>query len=247
MSGKDSFSAKPVPLRLYLAGSGFCSRRKATEIILAGQVTVNGNVQGEPSFLICPASDDVRVGRQRIEMSAKEYIVFNKPRNCVTTRSDPHAAKTVYDFLPESLRRLHPVGRLDKDTEGLLLLTNDGSLTHALTHPRKGVDKVYRVRIHGSLKPSARQMLEKGMPLEGRKTAPAKIRHVQSEREHTVFEFVIHEGRKRQVRRMLERLGYPVVHLKRLAVGPIRLGGLKNGAYRRLRAAEMEALKKISA
>jgi len=238
-------SISPVRLQVYLAKSGYCSRRKAMDVIFSGRVTVNGEVEKEPSFQVHSSQDVVRVDGQRVMVHRKEYILFNKPRNFVTSRSDPHAKQTVFDLLPASFRELHPVGRLDKDTEGLLLLTNDGSLTHRLTHPKHLVDKTYRVRIHGTLKPSDRKLLEKGVILDGRKTAPAKITDVCQDRDHTVFDWTLREGRKRQIRLMLKQLGYPVIHLKRLALGPIRLGSLKSGAYRRLRSSEIEALKKV--
>ena len=246
MIPSDTQPSRPVRLQVYLAKSGICSRRKAMEIIFAGRVTVNGRVAREPSLPVRSGRDSVCVNDEPIREHTQEYILLNKPRNFMTTRLDPHAAQTIYDLLPAHLRSLHPVGRLDKDTEGLLLLTNDGALTHRLTHPKHLVDKTYRVRIHGTLKVSDRRLLEKGLILDGHKTAPAKIDNVHSDRDHTVFEMTLREGRKRQIRRMLKQRGYPVVHLKRLSLGPIHLGHLKSGQYRRLRTKEIEALKNVT-
>jgi len=211
-------------------------------LIQAGRVKVNGQVVTEPSFAVTGA-EDVEADGRKVSGKKFDYILLNKPAGYVTTKEDRFASKLVMDLLPADLRHVHPVGRLDKDTEGLLLLTNDGDLTHKLTHPSHEIDKVYWVKAGGHLLPVEKQRLEKGIVIEGRKTAPARIAEIKVVGTSTEFLMTIHEGHKRQIRLMLAALRHPVLALKRMAQGPIILGSLKTGAWRRLTGEEVERLK----
>lgn len=230
-------------LQVFLSRNGVCSRRKAFDLVLGGRVSVNGQQVVEPSTSVDPDKDKIRVDDKLVGVKAYTYILLNKPRGCVTTRQDRFAEKTVYDLLPVEFRHLVPVGRLDKDTEGLLLLTNDGDLAYRLTHPRFDIDKTYRVRITGTLEAKDRQALEKGIMIDGRRTAPARIQDVRRTAGGTEFTITIHEGRKRQVRLMAASLGEKVTFLQRVVQGPLRLGDLKSGGWRELRGEEISLLK----
>ncbi len=213
------------------------------EKIQAGHVQVNGSLVTEPSWEVDPFKDTVEVEGRLI--AKKEYIsiLLNKPAGTITTTEDEHADKTVMDLLPEEFQHLKPVGRLDKDTEGLLLLTNDGDLAYRLTHPKFLVDKTYIVLIDGVLSPEQQKRLEKGIPIEDRTTAPAKVKILRCAKHQTDFEITIHEGRKRQIRLMLEALGHKVEYLKRIRQGALSLGNLPAGKWRRLLPAEIERIK----
>ena len=230
-------------LQVFLSRYGVCSRRKAFDLVLGGRVSVNGQQVVEPSTPVDPAKDKVCVDDKVVAAKAYTYILFNKPQGCVTTREDRFAEKTVFDLLPSEFRHLVPVGRLDKDTEGLLLLTNDGDLTYRLTHPSFDIDKTYRVKITGTLEPQDRHALERGVVIEGRRTAPSKIQDARRAGDGTEFTLTIHEGRKRQVRLMVAHVGKKVIYLQRAAQGPLRLGDLKLGHWRELTSKEIEALK----
>ncbi|MGQ9692294.1 MAG: pseudouridine synthase [Thermaceae bacterium] len=219
----------------YLARAGWASRRKAEELIRQGRVLVNG----QPATLATRVEegDQVEVDGKRVELPKTVVIAFHKPKGYTTTRKDSHAERTVYDLLP-GIPGLHPVGRLDKDSEGLLLLTNDGALTHHLTHPRYGVKKTYRVWTReGTLPKAVCQRLVQGVELED---GLAKALSAKPAPGGGVL--VLSEGRKREVRRMLQRLGYTVSRLLRLRVGPIALGDLPPGRWRVLSLKELEAL-----
>ena len=213
------------------------------EIIQQGRVTVNGQVIREPSTPVDPGKDQVLVDGEKVEKKQYDYILLNKPAGYVTTTADRFAEKTVLDLLPTELRHLRPVGRLDKDTEGLLLLTNDGDLAHKLTHPRYDVDKTYAVRVLGELTPEHKRQLERGILIDRHKTAPAKIEQIEKLEKHTEFLLTIHEGRKRQIRIMLAKLNRRVIYLQRIQQGPLKLGALKTGDFRRLNKDEIEQLK----
>ena len=233
-------------LQVFLSRNGVCSRRKAFDLVLGGRVSVNGQQVVEPSTPVDPDKDKVCVDDKVVAAKAYTYILFNKPQRCVTTREDRFAEKTVFDLLPSEFRHLVPVGRLDKDTEGLLLLTNDGDLTYRLTHPSFDIDKTYRVKITGTLEPQDRHALERGVVIEGRRTAPAKIQDVRRAGDGTEFTLTIHEGRKRQVRLMVAHVGKKVIYLQRVAQGPLRLGDLKLGHWRELKNQEIQMLHKIA-
>jgi pseudouridine synthase len=212
-------------------------------IVQSGEVMVNGKVVAEPSFQVEPGEDHVRYKGKLIGAKPSEYVILHKPSGYVTTKEDSFARKKVTDLLPEAMKHLNPVGRLDKETEGLLLLTNDGDLLHRLTHPKFDVGKKYYVRVKGDLDPVQKSELEKGVMLDGKKTSPATISNVQSDGKVTDFHMVIHEGWNRQIRRMCEDIGLPVRYLKRIQHGPIKLGDLKLGRWRRLTQEEIKILK----
>jgi len=226
-------------LQVFLSRSGAASRRKALALIFAGRVLVNGRVITEPSFCVHPEEDRVLLDGRPLASSPKTYVLFHKPAGVVTTKRDRFAAKTVLDFFTEDLKHLNPVGRLDKDTTGLLLLTNDGDLAYRLTHPSFDVAKVYRVRLDKALTLADKRTLEKGIVLDGKRTRPCRIGGAGTAQ----AEVTLHEGRKRQVRRMFALLGYAVEELKRLRQGPLVLGDLKPGSWRRLTSSEIQDLK----
>ncbi|WP_119360761.1 pseudouridine synthase [Meiothermus luteus] len=227
----------PMRLQQFLARAGIASRRKAEALIRAGRVTINGEV-AELGRVVQPG-DVVRLDGERVNPPRKTVVIaLNKPRGYTTTHEDPHAEKRVYSLVPAH-PGLHAVGRLDKETEGLLLLTNDGQLTQLLTHPRNQVPKVYRAWCkNGRLSLEACRRLEQGVALED---GPAKALRAIPARGGA--RLVLTEGRKREVRRMLARVGYPVERLVRLAVGPIELGGLEPGQWRYLSPGEVRLLR----
>ena len=227
-------------LQVFLSHSRVCSRRKALELVQAGRVSVNGKAVTEPSYEVSPDAPDIRLDGKKVELGGKDYLILNKPRGIVTTLQDKYAQATVLGLLPKAYKHLYPVGRLDKDSEGLLLFTNDGDLTFKLLHPSFKVDKVYNVRVDKPLDENNIRHLERGVFIEGRKTAPAKITPVGRES----LRITIHEGRKRQIRLMLSGLGFQVRRLERIKYGPISLGNLRPGEWRLLEKKEIEALRK---
>jgi len=234
-------------LQLYLSHNGVCSRREAMIKIQEGQVMVNDRTVTEPSTQINPNVDQVRVNGRLVGTKEFKYILLNKPAGFVTTMSDPDGAKTVYELLPPRYHHLKPVGRLDKNTQGLLLFTNDGDMANKLTHPRYNINKVYIVAVEGRLNSENQKKIERGVMVEGKKTSPAEIRNVMYEEksERSEFTIAIHEGRKRQVRLMMEAVGHKVVFLKRIQQGPLKITALHIGQYRRLSDEEMAALNQI--
>lgn len=242
---KLSDSAAKIRLQVFLSRNGVCSRRKAFDLVLGGRVSVNGQTVREPSTPVDPKKDKVCVDGREVKEKAYHYVLLNKPAGYVTTKSDPFAQKTVFDLLPRQFSHLSPVGRLDKDTEGLLLLTNDGDAAYRLSHPRFGVDKTYCVKIAGLLTAQQKSKIEEGVFVEGRKTAPAGIKDIQFLKNQTQMKIVIHEGRKRQIRLMFAQMGQKVVYLKRLSQGPLSLGALKIGRWRELTKEEIKILKEF--
>jgi 23S rRNA pseudouridine2605 synthase len=242
-------SPEPVRLQKLLSGAGVASRRAAERLITDGRVSVNGKTILELGAKADP-SDDVRVDGRRISQPAQlRYILLNKPVGVVTTRSDPERRRTVLDVLGGLAEYVYPVGRLDYDSEGLLLLTNDGELAARLTHPRHEVPKVYQARVRGIPDERALSRLARGVVIEGRRTAPALVRLLparsKQDTEATV-ELTLHEGRNRQVRRMFEAVGHRVHALRRVQFGPLRDSRLKPGMFRELTKAEITALKKVT-
>jgi 23S rRNA pseudouridine2605 synthase len=230
-----------VRLAKYLAHGGVASRRAAERLIAEGRVTVAGAVVTDPARDVGEDSG-VAVDGRPVAPEAREVHLLNKPAGVVSTASDTHGRPTVVDLV-ESLRRLYPVGRLDTDTMGLILLTNDGELAERLTHPRYGVEKAYRARVLPSaVSQQALRALREGIELEDGRTAPAGARVLGP----GLLEIRLREGRNRQVRRMCEAVGHRVVELRRVAFGPLRLGDLPEGAVRRLTAAEVERLRKAA-
>lgn len=230
-------------LNKYLADCGIGSRRECDELISAGFVKVNGKTAALGQIVDDNSHVTVR-GKRVGDKQKLYYIMLNKPKGCVTTVKDDLGRKTVMDFV-DVKARLYPVGRLDYDTEGLLLLTNDGDLSNKLTHPRNEINKTYVCRISGVLKESERLQMERGVLIDGVKTARAKVRIVEQDQHHTRCEVTIHEGRNHQVKKMFEAVGKEVEFLKRIAVGDLRLGGLKRGEYRFLNDSEVEYLKNL--
>ncbi len=229
-------------LQIFLSHNDECSRRAAMDLIKEGMVTVNDQLVTEPSIQIDPQKDKVFINGKRIKQKQYEYIMLNKPSGYVTTKADPHASKTVYQLLPKKYHFLAPVGRLDKDTEGLLILTNDGDVTQKLTHPRYKSDKNYYVKVRNRLEIKERLKIENGVFLDGRKTAKAKIKVIRMKRDFTECLITIREGRKRQVRRMFAAVKHKVTFLKRVSQGPLVLGSLKTGAWRNLNEKEKKQL-----
>src|SRR3954447_63711 len=225
----------------YLAHSGVASRRAAEELIRAGRVAVGDVVVTDPARE-ADESGGVLVDGEPVAPERLEVHVLNKPAGVVSTARDTHGRQTVTQLVKSS-KRLYPVGRLDAETTGLILLTNDGELANRLMHPRYEVPRTYRARVERSPVPErALRKLRQGVELDDGVTAPAKVRQVQS----GVLELTVHEGRKRQVRRMCEAVGHPVVELTRTAFGPLRLGELPPGRHRRLTAAEIERLRSFA-
>jgi len=231
-------------LQVFLSHSRLCSRRKALRLIQDGEVTVGGAVVREPSYDVSPQSDNVYLGTRKVELKANSYIILNKPRGFVTTLKDRHADTKVTDLLPSQYGHLYPVGRLDKESEGLLLFTNDGDLTFRLLHPRFKVNKVYLTEVGRRIRKEDILPLEKGIVIDGRPTYPAQVKIVYATTNKTVLRITLHEGRKRQIRLMFTKLGYNVRRLKRIQYGPIPLGSLKTGAWRALSGTEITLLRK---
>lgn len=233
-----------IRLNKYLADCGVGSRRECDALIAEGAVKVNGKV----ATLGQTVDDNAKITVRDKRIGDKQklyYIMLNKPKGCVTTVKDDLGRKTVMDFVSDIKARLYPVGRLDYDTEGLLILTNDGDLSNRLTHPRNEINKTYVCRISGMLKENERATLEKGVLIDGVKTAPAKVKIIEQDQHHTRCEVTIHEGRNHQVKKMFEAVGKEVEFLKRVAVGDLRLGGLKRGEYRFLNEIEIDYLKNM--
>ncbi len=229
-------------LAKYLAHAGVASRRASEAIIADGRVTVDGKVVTDPARDV-DDSRAVKVDGKRVKTAGHARVVYllHKPAGYVSTAKDPQRRPTVLDLVP-SRERLYPVGRLDYDTTGLILLTNDGDLAHRLTHPSFEVPRTYRARVaNAPVNEPALRTLREGVLLEDGMTAPAKVRRISSNH----IELTIHEGRKRQVKRMLEEVGHPVRALERVAFGPLRLGALEPGEHRALTAAEVERLRAV--
>ena len=223
-------------LNAYLARAGVASRRKADDLIKAGRVTVNGEPGQLNTFV--RQHDVVQVDGRRVEKQQLTYLLLNKPRDTVTTASDPQGRKTVVELVPGETRVV-PVGRLDVDTTGALLLTNDGELAHRLAHPRYGVEKAYVVEVEGEPTDATLEQLRAGVELDDGPTAPAKVRRLTK----NILELTIHEGRNRQVKRMLEAVGHPVTRLHRSEYAGLDVDGLEPGRWRELTSDEVERLR----
>jgi 23S rRNA pseudouridine2605 synthase len=225
-----------VRLNAYLARAGVASRRKADELIKAGRVTVNGEPGQLNTFV--ESRDVVEVDGRRVQKQQLAYLLLNKPAGVVTTASDPQGRRTVVELVPRE-PRVVPVGRLDADTTGALLLTNDGDLAHRLAHPRYGVEKTYEVEVAGDPTDAALGELAAGVDLDDGRTAPARVRRLGPHR----LELTIHEGRNRQVKRMLQAVGHPVEKLHRSRYAGLTLEGLEPGTWRELEPSEVERLR----
>jgi 23S rRNA pseudouridine2605 synthase len=236
-------------LQKILSQAGVASRRASEQLMLEGRVTVNGVTVMELGTKAEPGKDDIRVDGRRVKVvEHHRYLLLNKPRGYVTTRSDPQRRKTVIDLLRGVREYVYPVGRLDYESEGLLLLTNDGDLAARLTHPRHEVARVYEARVLGVPDAHDLDRLARGLVIDGRRTAPAEVRLMPQRRDdkEATLVITIHEGRNRQVRDMCDAIGHPVEHLRRVAIGPIRDAKLKLGHWRELNENEVTRLKKTA-
>lgn len=242
-------SDKGIRLQVALAKFGVASRRGVVDLIAAGKVTVNGQVVREKGFRVDPDRDKILVeGAEMPSAGAirKRTFILNKPKGVMTTMQDPNAEKTVADFFKDVPERLFPVGRLDRDTTGLLVMTNDGELAFRLMHPSFGVAKCYRVVVSARAADDRLRALEKGVDLEEGTTAPCRITVVRREAKTTELQVTLHEGKKRQIRRMFQKVGYYVTELERFSYGPLALGEMRYGEKRELKGRELTALRRAA-
>jgi 23S rRNA pseudouridine2605 synthase len=232
-------------LQKLLAAAGIASRREAEKLIVSGRVAVNGRVTTELGTKVDPDQASISVDGKPIDLHpAKVYVMLNKPRGYTSTRRDPHAPKVVVDLVKDVDAALYPVGRLDVDTEGLLILTNDGDFALKMTHPRHHISKTYRAEVAGIVAQETLNYLSRGVEIEDGLTAPAKVRLIALDmtRQTSIAEIVLAEGRKRQVRRMFDAVGHPVHRLMRIKIGNLTLGKLRPGEWRFLLSEEVESL-----
>ena len=234
-----------VRLQVALAHAGLASRRKSADLVRLGKVKVNGKCVLEPGFKVDPARDVITCGRKKCITEKPVYIMLNKPRGVLSASRDTRGRKTVLDLVSDGGNRLYHVGRLDKDSSGLLLLTNDGEAAYRLTHPKFEIERVYQVAIRGSLKEGDRSTLAKGIILEGERTSPCEINIIKRSINKTIVSVKLHEGKKRQIRNMFQKFGYNVLKLKRLRFGPLELKGLDVGEHRSLTTHEIKNLKSV--
>ncbi len=231
-----------VRLQKFLAESGVASRRKSEELIEQGKVKVNGNI-ARIGDKINPKKDTVTVsGKKILKQKNLTYIMLHKPRGFITTMSDEMDRKCVAQLIKDVPGRVYPVGRLDRDSEGMLLFTNDGEFANAMTHPTRHVSKTYRVTVRPSITDEQITRLTTGIMIDERMTAPCEVRVISKEEGRVVLEIILHEGRNRQIRKMCEEVGLEVARLKRTAIGSIKLGMLKQGDYRELTEDEVRRL-----
>lgn len=233
-------------LQKYLAQCGVASRRKSEELIESGKVKINGRV-AQIGDKVNPKKDDITVSGKKIVKSKKyTYIMLHKPRGFITTMSDEMDRKCVAMLVKDVGARVYPVGRLDRESEGLLLMTNDGEFANAMTHPTKHVPKTYRVTVRPSISEEQITKLSTGIDIDGRKTAPAEVRVVKREENRVVIEIILYEGRNRQIRKMCEQVNLKITRLKRVAVGELTIGMLKPGQWKYMNYNEISILKSMS-
>jgi 23S rRNA pseudouridine2605 synthase len=238
-------------LQRLIAEAGIASRRHAEQLISAGQVIVNGETVTELGFKADSETDHIRVRGRLINPLLRQrknvYVVLNKPKGYLTSMDDPQERPLVIDLIPSALGRLHSVGRLDFNTEGLLLLTNDGDFTNRITSARNGIPKVYRAKVKGIPNENAIKRLRRGLSIgRGERTAPAEVRRLRTTATNSWFEVVLHEGRNQQIRRMFDAIGHSVVKLRRTRIGTLEAAELKSGEWRKLTDAEVRRLKSVS-
>jgi len=242
-----------LKLGKFLADAGIASRRRCKDLVLSGSVSINGRIAESSGMLIDPENDVIEVEGKRVSYdpdAKKIYILLNKLPGYLSATADSHGVPTIMDLLPHSDERLFPVGRLDKDTEGLLIVTNDGDLTYHLTHPKHHVDKVYLAYVEGTPTEESLDKLRQGIMLDCGMTAPAVVeresynRNDKTDSKNTCLKITIHEGKKRQIKRMCAAIGHKVLRLKRIQLAQITLGDLRPGEYRYLTQEEVESLKK---
>jgi 23S rRNA pseudouridine2605 synthase len=238
-----SKSPDTIKIASFLARAGVASRRAAEKIVLEGRVEVNGAMMQNVAERVNPTKDKIRVDGATISLPTEHiYLMLNKPKGYITSANDERGRPTVFDLLPKLKRRIFPVGRLDYDTEGLLLLTSDGDWANRIAHPSRETVKTYLVHIRGNLDEAEKRLLRSGIALDDIVTAPATVEFLGESPGGTVWELRIHEGRQRQIRRMFARLRHTVRELKRTAIGTLELGDVKPGKTRKLSHAEMEML-----
>jgi len=231
-------------LQKILSEYGIASRRKAEELIKEGRITVNGQIAhlGQKAD---PEKDYIKVdGKLLIKPEPKVYYAFYKPRKVITSLIDPQGRPTIKDFIKGIKFRVYPVGRLDFDSEGLLLITNDGELAYHVMHPSSEIEKTYLVKVDGIIEPETIEKLKKGIKIDGKLAIPVSVNLVRKLKANSWIKITLHEGRKRQIRKMLERVGHPVIRLIRIAIDGVKLEELKPGQYRSLTKEEIESLHK---
>jgi 23S rRNA pseudouridine2605 synthase len=231
-------------LQKIIAEMGIASRRKAEEMIIEGCVTVNGQI-ATIGMKADPAKNHIKVnGRLLVKPEKKVYLIFNKPRGVLTSLSDPQGRPTVKDFLKGIKQRVFPVGRLDYDSEGMLLLTNDGEFAHAILHPSKKISKTYLVKVKGVMEDRELAKLRTGIRLDRTVTAPAIVRRLRKTETNSWIEMTIYEGKKRQIRRMLKRIGHLVIRLMRVKINALEMGDLRPGTFRHISPVELKRIMK---
>lgn len=234
-----------VRINKYLSSCGLGSRRKCEQLVIEGKVRVNGKAVSDLGFLVAQ-NDNVTVDGEECKPATEfSYVMLHKPKGVITSMSDDKGRKTVIDILPNEFKKLKPVGRLDYDSEGLLLFTNDGDLAYNLTHPSREVSKTYVVRVEGEVKESQLAVMRAGVVIDGVRLNKCKVKLLQKDAKHSKLEVVINEGRNRQVRKMFDAVGLNVVFLKRTQIGDLRLGGLDRGKARVLSIEEVLYLKSL--
>ena len=232
-------NGQEIRLQKYIASCGTTSRRKAEELIRSGRISVDGRIVTEMGYKVTPGSD-VRIDNKKITPEQDlVYIAMNKPAGYATTSEDPFARKTVLDLLGDIKQRVFPVGRLDKDTTGLIFLTNDGDFAYRLTHPSRSPAKVYSAIVKGVPDMEALDRLSSGMVIDGYRTRPARFEIAEIRDDTARLTITLHEGRNRQIRKMCEAVGHPVIKLVRTAIGEIKLGDMKEGTWRYLAPTEI--------
>ena len=235
-----------IRLQKYISRCGRASRRQAEVLMLAGRVRVNGELVSELGTRIIPGRDTVHVDDDVLELTALRWIAFHKPTGVLTTRRDPHGGLTIYDVLPEECSTLRYVGRLDRESEGLLILTNDGDVAHGIQHPSRQVERVYRVVVTGTLTQSKCAVLLRGVQLEDGIARVNSVDVLDKDEFSTTIEVVLTEGRKREVRRMMNAIGHGVRRLVRIRFGPVKLGELPVGEWRDLDESEKNSLRTLA-
>ncbi len=229
----------------YIANAGIASRRKADELIKAGKVKVNGKVMSQPGYDVADSDEVLVEGKPVQSTENKVYYAMNKPLGVITSVNDDRGRMTVVDIISDVEERVFPVGRLDYNTSGLLLLTNDGDFANRIMHPGHRMDKTYRVRVAGNISKIKISVLRAGVRLGKFKTSPARVDVITWNRHSMILEVTIHEGKNRQIRRMFEAVGYPVQELERISIGNMKLGHLKPGQYRKLSRRELEYFRNL--
>lgn len=233
-----------IRLNKYLSNAGVATRRETLSLLKRGLILINGQPVTKPDIKVDPLSDEIVVNGQKLAKHADlVYLVLNKPLGIVSTTLDESGRQTVIDLVKTPVR-VYPVGRLDSDSIGLILFSSDGELTHKLTHPKFHIPKTYQVKVRSQVRPDQLETLNNGVLLKDGLTLPAQVKILEESAESSILEFVIHEGRNRQIRRMCGAVGLEVSELKRVAIGPIKLGSLKEGDFRSLTESEIKLLKK---